>query len=103
MTIALANIALNSHLCRVFFLNTLILLFHVQVHHVGVAPRGTGLGGSAMPGPSGDKSAEEICRTRQISAATFYKWKDAEKTEADDNKRLIDQLEKENKRLKKRL
>jgi putative transposase len=50
---------------------------------------------------SGGKSVEEICRTHQISAATFYKWKDAEKTEADDNKRRIDHLEKENKRLKK--
>jgi transposase len=28
---------------------------------------------------SGGKSVEEICRTRQISAETFYKWKDAQK------------------------
>jgi putative transposase len=50
---------------------------------------------------SGGKSIEEICRAHQISAATFHKWKDAERTEADEHKRRIDQLEKENKRLKK--
>jgi putative transposase len=47
------------------------------------------------------KGIEEICRTHQISAATFHKWKDAQRTAADENKRRIDQLEKENKRLKK--
>jgi putative transposase len=41
---------------------------------------------------SGGKSIEEICRTHQISAATFHKWKEAQKTEADENKRRIDQL-----------
>ena len=47
------------------------------------------------------KGVEQICRDHQISPATFYKWKDQKSTEADENKRRLDQLEKENKRLKK--
>lgn len=47
------------------------------------------------------KTVEELCRTHQISAATFYKWQEAEKTASDESKRRLDQLEKENKRLKK--
>jgi len=49
----------------------------------------------------GEKSVEEICRAHQVSPATFYKWKDEQKTATDENKRRFDQLEKENKRLKK--
>lgn len=47
------------------------------------------------------KSVEDICREHQISPATFYKWKEEQQTEVDENKRRLDQLEKENKRLKK--
>lgn len=47
------------------------------------------------------KTVDQICRDHQISAATFYKWQDAQKTAQDDAKRRLDQLEKENKRLKK--
>ena len=47
------------------------------------------------------KSVEDICREHQISPATFYKWKEQQQTEVDENKRRLDVLEKENKRLKK--
>ena len=47
------------------------------------------------------KTVEQLCRDHQISAATFYKWQDEQRTARDDSKRLVDQLEKENKRLKK--
>jgi putative transposase len=47
------------------------------------------------------KSVEQICRDHQISAATFYKWKEQQQTELDENKKRVDTLEKENKRLKK--
>jgi putative transposase len=50
---------------------------------------------------SGGKSVEQICRDHQISPATFYKWKEGQKAEIDESKRRLDQLEKENKRLKK--
>ena len=50
---------------------------------------------------SSGKSVEQICRDHQISPAIFYKWKDQQQTESDENKRRLDQLEKENKRLKK--
>ena len=50
---------------------------------------------------SSGKNVEQICREHQISPATFYKWKEQQQTEADENKRRLDQLEKENKRLKK--
>lgn len=47
------------------------------------------------------KTVEQLCREHQISAATFYKWQDEQKTALDDSKRRLDQLDKENKRLKK--
>jgi putative transposase len=47
------------------------------------------------------KTVEQICRDHQISAATFYKWQDEKQTEAEDSRRRLEQLEKENKRLKK--
>ena len=47
------------------------------------------------------KGVEQICRDHQISPATFYKWKEAQEMEKDESKRRVDQLEKENKRLKK--
>lgn len=47
------------------------------------------------------KSIDQICRDHQISAATFHKWKAELTIEQDDNKRRLDQLEKENARLKK--
>jgi putative transposase len=50
---------------------------------------------------SSGKSVEQICRDHQISPATFYKWKEEQQTALDENKRRLDQLEKENKRLKK--
>ena len=50
---------------------------------------------------TGGKSVDQICRDHQISAATFYKWKEAQQIETDENKKRLDVLEKENKRLKK--
>ena len=35
---------------------------------------------------SGGKSVDQICRDHQISAATFYKWKEAQQIETDENK-----------------
>ena len=49
----------------------------------------------------GGKSVDQICRDHQISAATFYKWKEQQQTETDESKKRLDVLEKENKRLKK--
>ena len=46
-------------------------------------------------------SVEEICRTHQISPATFYKWKSNLTVEQDDSKRRLRELEAENARLKK--
>ena len=50
---------------------------------------------------TGGKSVDQICRDHQISAATFYNWKEQQQTEMDENKKRLDTLEKENKRLKK--
>jgi putative transposase len=50
---------------------------------------------------TGGKTVDQICREHQISPATFYNWKDAQKVEQDESRRRLDQLEKENKRLKK--
>lgn len=47
------------------------------------------------------QSVEEICRSHQISPATFYKWKRDLALSADADKRRIQELEKENARLKK--
>ena len=47
------------------------------------------------------KTVDQVCREHQISAATFYKWQDDQKAALDDSRRRLDQLEKENKRLKK--
>jgi putative transposase len=47
------------------------------------------------------QSVESICREHQISPATFYKWKKDAAIEADDNKRELRRLERENARLKK--
>jgi Transposase. len=47
------------------------------------------------------QSVESICREHQISPATFYKWKKEVAIEADDNKRELRRLERENARLKK--
>lgn len=47
------------------------------------------------------QSVEAICRERQISPATFYKWKKEIAIEQDENKRRLKQLEEENARLKK--
>ena len=47
------------------------------------------------------KSVEQICRDHQISPATYHKWKSDRSVEQDEHKRRVDQLEKENKRLKK--
>lgn len=46
-------------------------------------------------------SVEDICRTHQISPATFYKWKNNLATEQDEDKRRLRELELENARLKK--
>ena len=43
----------------------------------------------------------DLCRELQISPATFYKWKKDHVTEADDTQRRLQELESENKRLKK--
>ena len=48
-----------------------------------------------------EKSVDQICREHQISPATFYKWKDTKESESDESRRRAEQLEKENKRLKK--
>jgi len=47
------------------------------------------------------QSVESICRKHQISPATFYNWKKDAAIEADDNKRELRRLERENARLKK--
>ena len=47
------------------------------------------------------QSVEEICRAHQISPATFYKWKRELKDMANEDKRRLRELEKENARLKK--
>ena len=47
------------------------------------------------------KSLEEICRTHQISPATFYHWKQEVAIHNDEDKRRLKALELENARLKK--
>ena len=47
------------------------------------------------------QSVEEICREHQISAATFYKWQRDLNEMANEDKRRLRELEKENARLKK--
>jgi putative transposase len=47
------------------------------------------------------QSVDDICRSYQISPATFYKWKQSFEIEADDDKRRLRDLEQENARLKK--
>jgi len=47
------------------------------------------------------QSVDSICREHQISLATFYKWKKDAAIEADDNKRELRKLERENARLTK--
>lgn len=47
------------------------------------------------------QSVEEICRSHQISVATFYKWKKELSIEQDESKRKVVALERENGRLKK--
>lgn len=37
------------------------------------------------------QTVEQVCRTHQISAATFYKWQDDLKTASGDSRRLVDQ------------
>ena len=49
----------------------------------------------------GGQSVEEICRSHQISPATFYKWKKELSMEQDEAKRKVTELERENARLKK--
>lgn len=47
------------------------------------------------------QSVESICREYQISPATFYNWKKALAEDADEDKRRVKELERENARLKK--
>lgn len=47
------------------------------------------------------KSIEEICRSHQISPATFYNWKQEAAIHNDEDKRRLKELEVENARLKK--
>jgi putative transposase len=47
------------------------------------------------------QSIEDICRSHQISPATFYKWKKEMAVEQDEAKRKVAELERENNRLKK--
>jgi putative transposase len=49
----------------------------------------------------GGKTVEAICEEQQISPATFYKWKNAEDIQQNDDKRRLRDLEIENLRLKK--
>ena len=46
------------------------------------------------------QSVEEICRAHQISPATFYKWKREIKDMANEDKRRLRELEKENARIR---
>lgn len=47
------------------------------------------------------KKVEEICRQYQISPATFYKWKQDLSDQPNDDRRRVQELERENARLKK--
>lgn len=47
------------------------------------------------------KKVDEICRQYQISAATFYKWRQDLSDQQDDDRRRLKELERENARLKK--
>ena len=49
----------------------------------------------------GGQSVEEICRTHQISPATFYKWKKELAAGQDEAKRQVADLARENAQLKK--
>jgi putative transposase len=43
----------------------------------------------------------DLCRELQISGATFYKWKKDQASAEDDQQRRLQELESENKRLKR--
>ena len=47
------------------------------------------------------RAVSDICRELQISAATFYKWKKDQASAEDDQQRRLQELESENKRLKR--
>ena len=55
----------------------------------------------ALAKHDGGTSVADLSRELQISPATFYKWKKDHVTEADDTQRWLQELESENKRLKK--
>jgi putative transposase len=56
---------------------------------------------SILAQQDGGQSIDEICRLHQISPATFYKWKNEQAINADEEKRRLKELEQENARLKK--
>lgn len=47
------------------------------------------------------RTVADLCRELQISAATFYKWKKDQANSEDDQQRRLQELESENKRLKR--
>ena len=55
----------------------------------------------ALAKHDGGTSVADLSRELQISPATFYKWKKDHATEQDDTQRRLQELESENKRLKK--
>ncbi len=55
----------------------------------------------ALAKHDGGTSVADLSRELQISPATFYKWKKDHATQQDDTQRRLQELESENKRLKK--
>jgi putative transposase len=49
----------------------------------------------------GKKTVDQLCEEHQISPATFYKWKNEEEIQKNEDKRRLKELEVENLRLKK--
>lgn len=50
---------------------------------------------------NGNVTVEDLCRTHQISPATFYKWKADFAIQGNEEKKRLKELEEENARLKK--
>lgn len=54
-----------------------------------------------LEGSSGKESIEKLCERYQLCPATYYKWKQEQEIACDVSKKRLQELEKENTKLKK--